>query len=263
MGFNFPKRLSALRIFLFLVITLGNVWIWRVFRENFLIGLVLVFCSWFFYNSIKFGKFQKLSLVLLFVLLAFQLSKTEVRSLTYLTEGERVIQIRRLNEYPAVGFSIGAKKYWVPLAHWLEQRPETLALYRVQSNLKDVLSPNLYFFANHPNERVGVREHEKFPYIIFPFFVLGLLSLDFKKNRATLSFFILAPVLLVGFAGSYFDVEPVSFFPFIAALSILGIEYARSKVSKLIPTKLRAGAMGVSLILYALVLIQSWLFDKF
>jgi hypothetical protein len=197
------------------------------------------------------------------LLLIYQYSTTNVKPLTYLTEQERVVQLRRLNEYPPVKLTLLGKTIWIPLAHWLEQRPETLALYRIQSNLKEVLSPNLYFFANHPNERVGVKEHEKFPYILLPFFVLGVLLLDFKKNKTILSFFIFAPILLVALAGTYFDVEPISIFPFIAASSALGIEYAWAKVSKLIPTKLRGGTTGVTLILYALVLIQIWLFDKF
>jgi hypothetical protein len=149
------------------------------------------------------------------------------------------------------------------LAHWLEQRPETLSLYRIQSNLKEVLSPNYYFFANHPNERVGVREHEKFPYLLLPFFILGLFSLDYRKNKAVIAFFIFAPILLVALAGTYFDIEPISLYPVIAVSSVLGIEHGWKRIAKLIPKRFKIIIVGISIFLYVLVFIQSVFFDRF
>lgn len=254
---------SPLKYFPFLLVVLGNLWIWRMFSENLLIGISAVLASWSLYLSIKEDKLEKLLIVFLLILFGFQIKNTNIRSLSYLNKQEQVIQLQRLNEYSPVKFTLAGKTIWVPLAHWLEERPETLALYRIQENLSGVLNPNLYFFANHPNERVGIKEHEKFPYILLPFFVLGLLCVDIRKNRTILSFFIFTPILLVAFAGNYFDVEPISFFPFIAVLSALGIEYAWGKVSRLIPTKLKGATIGTSLLFYALVFIQSWLFDKF
>src|SRR3972149_10784735 len=217
----------------FLLVIFGNLWIWRIFEDNLLVAVCVVLSSLILYKSIKAGEFKKVLILLVFILFVFQLNKTELRSLTYLTQQQKVFQLQRLNEHPPVSIALGGKTIWIPLANWMEKRPEALILYRVQENLSGVFSPNLYFFANHPNERVGIKEHEKFPYILLPFFVIGLLGINFRKNARLVVVNLLAPISLIAFVGTYVDVEPITLFPFMAVCSVLGLEYVWEKVSKL------------------------------
>jgi len=263
MNFSFLGKVKKLGITpVFLLVVFGNLWIWRVFKDNLLIGLFLVFSSFILYRSIKTGEFKKVLIIFMLILFAFQINKTDVRSLTYLNEQEKILQQQRLNEHPPVNITLGGRTIWIPLAHWMEQRPEVLVLYRIQENLGQVLSPNLYFFANHPNERVGIKEHEKFPYILLPFFVIGLLSLKIGKNISSLAVFLFAPIFLMGLFGTQIDVEPMSLFPFVAVSSVFGIEYVWGKVSKLKFLSIKTLTSGAFLILYILIFLQSYLFDK-
>src|SRR3989304_8146081 len=165
-----------------LLVIFGNLWIWRMFSESILVGVSAMASSLLLYRTIKFGKLEKLLVLFLLILFVQQIKVTDIRPLTYLSEQERIVQLRRLNEYPPIKVPFCTKNVFIPLSHWLEERPEILSLYRIQNNLSEALSPNLYFFSNHPNERVGIKENEKFPYVLLPFFVIGLLTLNFRKN---------------------------------------------------------------------------------
>lgn len=259
---NFVKATYVKYFFLILVV-FGNLWIWRIFSESPLIGISAVLASWFLYRSIKKENFEKLLIVFLLVLFGFQIKNTEIRALTYLNEQEKVIQLKRLNEYPPVKLTLAGKTIWVPLAHWLEERPETLALYRIQNNLGEIINPNLYFFANHPNERVGIDEHESFPYILLPFFVIGLFGLNFRKNLAALVVSLFTPITIVALIGSELSLEPISLFPFIALCGTLGIEYVGEKVGKLKSDRLKRIIIILFVATYLLIFLQAYFYDSY
>jgi len=246
----------------FLLVIFGNLWIWRIFEDNLLVAVCVVLSSLILYKSIKAGEFKKVLILLVFILFVFQLNKTELRSLTYLTQQQKVFQLQRLNEHPPVSIALGGKTIWIPLANWMEKRPEALILYRIQENLSGVFSPNLYFFANHPNERVGIKEHEKFPYILLPFFIIGFLNLNFRKNLHSLASFLFAPILLMGLIGTQIDVEPITLFPLIVVCSVFGIEYVWGIVSKLKFWSIKIITAGTFLFFYILIFLQSFLFDR-
>jgi len=184
-------------------------------------------------------------------------------SLSYLNEQEGVIKLQRLNEYPPVKITLISKTIWVPIAHWLEERPETLAMYRIQSNLGEIVNPNLYFFANHPNERVGIDEHEGFPYLLLPLFVIGLFSFNFRKNFTAISASLFAPIFLTAGAGLQIGVEPISLFPFISLCSVLGIENVWEKVAKLKSQNLKILIIFLFISLYLLTFLQVYLYDRY
>jgi len=257
-----PFKVLFVKYFPFLLVILGNLWIWRMFKDNPFIGISAFLASWLLYRSLKEEKMEKLLVVFVLILIVFQIKNTQIRSLTFLNEAEGVVQLQRLNEYPPVKVTVGAKTVWVPLAHWLEGRPETLALYRIQNNLAEVVNPNLYFFANHPNERVGIKEHESFPYILLPFFAVGLLGLNFRKNLAAFFVSLLAPITLVALVGSQIAAEPISLFPFVSISSVYGLEYIGERVEKLKSNKLKRIVIISFIFLYLLILLQTYLYDR-
>lgn len=234
-----------------------------MFSENLLIGISAALASWFLYRSIKSNRLEKPLIIFLSILFIYQFKTTNLRPLTHLNEQEKITQLRRLREYPPLKISFGTKTVWIPLAHWLEERPEMLVIYRIQKNLGEVVNPNLYFFANHPNERVGIKEHEKFPYILLPFFVVGFLGLNFRKNITALSSSLFAPILLVGLIGSQIDTEPISLFPFITVSCARGIEYAKKKVTRLKSKNIKKIIIILFIAVYFLILLQTALYDRF
>lgn len=240
----------------FLLVLFGNLWIWRIFSTNILIGLTTVFSSLFLYQSVRSNKSKKLLVFFFLILLFFQYKNTRILPLTYLNEQEKVLQLRRLNEHPPVKLSLGSKSIWIPTAYWLEKRAEILIFYRMQKNLKEVLSPNLYFFANHPNERVGIKEYEKFPYILLPFFVVGLLGLNFRRN-ITFGILLFATIFLLAIIGSDGGAEPISIFPFIAIASVRGLEYVWGRISKLKSQNLRITTVSIFILIYLLIIVQT------
>ncbi len=242
----------------FWLILLSNIWIWKIFQFNLFIAIVCLLSSWFLYRSITDKKINKILLVFLLILVFFQIKTTNVSPLTELTQQEKLLQIQRMKEYPPVHFKILNKDIWIPAAHWLEERGETLSLYRIEKNLTDAVSLNLYFFANHPNERVGVKEFEKFPYILLPFFAIGFLGLDYKKNFWLVFSSLVLPLIVIAFIGQNNPTGPFSLFPFIATASFLGIKYAYERLKKY-----KYLSTGLFLFMYTLVLLQTILYERF
>lgn len=221
-----------------------NLWIWKIFSFSFLIGTLTVLASLSLYLSLQTNKKKYLYiLILLFVfLLFFQYKTSSKNSLTFLNDNEKLQQQIRLRGYPPSR---------IPIANWLENRKETLIFYKLEANISEVVDPNLYFFANHPRERVGVVEYEKFAYILIPFFILGLFSIK-KKNIKTLLISI-SPFVLISVIGNSNPVGPFSLFPFLSSFTGIGLIPVFSKRKYLIPF----------LIIFALVFIQTLAYAKY
>lgn len=189
-------------IYFFLLLLL-NLWIWKIVSVSLLIGLVVILTTIF--------RVKKIGIFLLFLLLFFQVKTTNRVPLTHLSEDEIVRQIQRMREYDNPR-----------IAHILEERPEALVFFRIQNNLSQLVDPNFYFFANHPRERAGINEFEKFPYLLIPFFIYGFYKLVRKKEYFFLIFYLFLPLLVLSLIGLNNPLGPFSLFPFILATSYEG-----------------------------------------
>ncbi len=251
------KKLFSLGLVLFF-----NPWIWRIFSFNFFLGILVVLCAIFLYfrttHPRGVGNFHLGGVFICFLvlLLFFQWKTTETTSLTNLTNSDIMVRDMRLNEYPPVKVSLANKTLWIPIAHWFEGRQESIAFFRMSKNFSEVVDPNLYFFANHPRERIGISEFEKFPYLLLPFFAYGLVTIisrqKFNKNLK-ISFFV--PILLLTLIGSKNSLGSFSFFPFIIVVSVFGL----NQILKVVFNKYKNYKKQISwgfLVLYFLVLIQ-------
>jgi len=176
---------------------LANLWVYKILAVNLFAGSLVILGSLALYK--KHNSF----FLFLVLLLIFQWKTTQKVSLTALSNDERRIQVMRLGEYPPKYLRIG---------YWLEGRKESIAWTRIANNFSEVVGPNVYFFANHPRERVGVREFEKFPYVFLPIFLWGLLEGRWNRYFA-MSF--MAPVVLLSLIGSRSSIGPFSLMPFI------------------------------------------------
>lgn len=242
-----------------------NLWIWRIFAQNGLIAIILLFATTALYLSQnqKPARFvQKTFTAIFLLLLFFQWKTTQISSLSYLDNDQQRIQQMRLREYSPAALTLGSKKIWIPIAHWFEGRKETISLFRMKDNFSESLDPMLYFFANHPRERVGVEEFEKFPYILLPFFLIGIFSKKFKIRSKTFVFSFFAPIVLATFIGNNNRLGPFSLFPFITVTAAYGLWLTSERLKK-IPKKKGRNISLVFLTVFALVFIQVIAYAKF
>lgn len=99
------------------------------------------------------------------------------------------------------------------LGYYLEKKPEMLWIYEFQKRFFQYLDLNYYFFANHPNARVGVMESEKFHYMFLPIFIYGLYKLFRSKNYMH---FLLLIIIILYLSLFYDEVSnPILIYPFI------------------------------------------------
>lgn len=188
----------------------ANLWIWRIFLLNFFIGILLILSIIFFQKKLFIFSFLTVLLVLV-----FQVKTTQKTSLTAISNDDRRVIDMRLRAYPARFLRIG---------YWLEERKESLAFRRITQNLFENLDPNLYFFANHPRQRVGIKEFEKFPYLLLPVFLIGLFPVLSKKHLSfwLISFFL--PLTVLSLIGNKNSLGPFSLFPFFVIIISHGLK---------------------------------------
>lgn len=198
-------------------VLLANFWIWRILFNSVPLGLLVLASSIFLYLSFKRSskKYFFALLVLFSLLLIFQWKTTSKESLVELSNDEQRVQQMRLKEYPPIRISI---------AHWFENREESIAFFRILENFSETIDPNLYFFANHPRERVGINEFEKFPYIFLPLFFYGLVLSVAERRKLVLGMSFILPVVLISIIGHKNQLGPFSLFPFLAVSITHGLE---------------------------------------
>lgn len=219
---------------LFIFALFVNFWIWRIFSLSIPLGFLTLGSSILLYLLFreKSKHYLYIFLFLFTLLLFFQWQTTTRIPLTYLDNDEQRVQQERLGEYPPISVQLANKTIWVPIAHWFEGRKETVAFFRIQKNFFEAIDPNLYFFANHPRERVNIQEFEKFPYILFPVFLIGILSFTYKRMNPIWIPLVL-PVILISFIGHKNALGPFSLFPFFTLTITQGINIGLAKIKQM------------------------------
>ncbi|MFH1561030.1 MAG: hypothetical protein ABID04_00420 [Patescibacteria group bacterium] len=214
------------QLLFFCSLILLTPWFWRLLLANQTITFFVCLVSVLLFYFNRFKKGQLLLLVCFFLLLGMQLVGVERRDLLSLDNDQQRVQQMRLGEYPPI--RIG--QVWIPLAHWLEGRSETILFYRIKQNVFELIDPNLYFFANHPRERAGMDEFEKLPFFFFPLFVFGFLSELGKKGLGYYFLFLILPVLLLSVWGNIGRLGPFCLFPFLMISIFDGCWFLAKKI---------------------------------
>jgi|GEM_PF-2141007 len=236
----------------FLLVILTNLWIWKIISVNILLAVLLIVTSCLFFKSLGNKSVYFLLIIAYFLLFIFQYKTTSIQPLSALTKNEELTQIQRIKEYPPTFLQLGPKTLWIPAAHWLEERKELIVLRHMEENVFEVLDPNLYFFANHPRERVGYTEFEKFPYILLPFFLYGLYLL-FNKDRKLLFWTTIPAFFLFSLIGSNNPLGPFLFFPIIVCSIVIGLQKTLQLIKR---AKYQKYIVAGFLIVFIMVFIQ-------
>ena len=206
----------SLRTKIFLFVLLSNVWIWHIFRLNFIVGLLVLLSSILIFHREK----KAITSIIFALLILVQVFTTQINPLGHLNQVEYQVNLSRLNAYPQVSFNFLNKKSFIPIAHWFEGRGESIAFFQLERNFFETLDPNIYFFAGHPRERGVVGEFNKFPFITLPFFIWGIVPI--KNRKFALTYFLL-PILILSLIGHSNPFGPTILFPAITISTSQGI----------------------------------------
>ncbi len=206
---------------LFLVTTFGNLWIWRIVKENFVIGIFLVILSYLFFKQviIKAQKGQFTALIFIFIIVAFiSLRVGFDKNIFIISTEEQLQQNVRHGLYAVELGQLFKNKFSL---HFYKDL--SLAIYKLERNLFYNLDPNLYFFASHPRERPGIGEFDKYPWILLPFFIAGLfLAVQYYP---IIGIYFIWAALISMFLNPAYSLGPVLFFPLINVVIALGLIY--------------------------------------
>lgn len=231
-----------------------SIWIWKIIFANFLLGILVFATSFLLYKQLTNAKPNVWLIFAFLLLLASQYQSTTIKPLTSLTKQEEVIKIQRLKEYPPTYVQFDSKTLWIPAAHWLEGRRESVILMHLGQNVAEVLDPNLYFFSNHPRERVGVDEFEKFSYLLLPFFLYGT-YLFIKEKRWLVLSYALILLLLLTLIGNNNPLGPFSLLPFFVVTISYGMQKTYETMKYFSPW-IRYTSLVLFLLVFSLVLVQ-------
>lgn len=233
------------------IVLFFNLWLFKIFSLNLLLGLTTLssFLALYLAYLKDTKKYFTVSIIFIGILCLFQYQTASSTNITNLSAEDKYNQELRMRAYPPLYLTIANKKKYIPVAYWFEAKFPAVALYKTQQNIFAFLNPNLYFFANHPLERVGVVEFEKFPYIFLPVFFLGVFEIKKKQFKFVLLGAI--PLLMFFFFAPNSSLGPFSLFPIISLLTSLG-------VAKVIENK---KLVAPFLILLVLVFIQTLAYE--
>lgn len=198
-------------IIILLFVCLGNFWLWFIFSKNIWIGISLLIESILFYLIInRFNKKLFILFASIYLLLVTYLFVNEFDKDIWKDTRTEALELRLRFEYLATNLGKLYKNHFAILYHYnISPR-----LYKIQNNLFSSLDINLYFFAGHPREKLEVNEFEKYPFILWPFFLFGV-YLSLKKVKKIFLGYLIVSVLLSAFIRQNSILGPILFFPLI------------------------------------------------
>ncbi len=213
---TFSKQAAIL-----LLISLLNFWIWKIIGVNIVIGLTLIILSILLLNttlSVKVGR----NLVIVIVVLTLAVSFYNVkygfdRTLFTKEPVERLLEQKRHGYLSKNLGNLFTNK--LSLNYYSKL---SLPLSKIQKNAFSALDPNLYFFASHPRERKGIDDFEKYSFILFPIFLIGLLKV-LKEKYIVLGIYFLWAFLMTALISARYALGPVLYFPIINVVLLYGV----------------------------------------
>ncbi len=201
---------SGLGYSILIVVLLLSPWTVRIAFSNPLLLLALILQT-VLLNLIHKKRNPKISFLLFLLLI--------ISVLLYLPQS---FDLSLFVHTPEEIFKINQRRqYYDNLTGRLFQNKLSLSVNKFETNLFQILDPNMYFFASHPRERVGVKEFSKFHFLFIPIFLIGFFSLikDTSKTIFIYAFFTIAISTLVK-NSAYLG--PVFVFPLIVSVLYIG-----------------------------------------
>ncbi len=221
-----------------LVLSLANFWIWQIYSNNFILGIILL--------AIELGLFVLITKkdlkrnciftifisVLLLLVLGVILLMGEFDNTLLTTSPTETSILNQRHGYLAEGLGkIFTNKY---VLHFYKLQEYGTATGKYLQNVFYSLDPNLYFFRSHPREKAGIDEYNKYSPIVLPLFVIGVLFLTINYHKYKfLVLYSIPAILFTGFISPKYKLGPLLMFPLINIILYLGLIAVISKVRPL------------------------------
>ena len=199
-------------IFLLIIVTLANPWIWRIAEVNQSVFLLLILLVPVPHLAITKKKYLIFASALFLLIAFFQWKTTNFQSLVLLDNDEQRIQKIRLYFYKPSLHYVRVIFHRLNLNDFLEG-DFTTASSRIQRNFFETIDPNVYFFGGHPRERVWANDFEKFTFILIIPFLAGVYSLALERKKI-IFLNLLISVVLLSVIGHKNPLGPFILFPF-------------------------------------------------
>lgn len=212
---NKKFRKSFLTTVVLFILIFFNNWFLTIFSgKEYFKSLVLIFIALLLRFSGKFNKIKYLILLIPFLTIYFNKGVSE--NIFELSQ-EEIFFINTRRSYYESKFS----------GKIFENKPLRF-LYNYQKNLFQGIDLNYYFFGNHPRERVGIKEINKFSFLFLPFFLYGLFLNIKDKNVLVFLYFFVSLFLASLF--KQIDTFSFLFFPFIVLNIYFGVREILSRM---------------------------------
>lgn len=216
------KKMSVANYnWLLLATAFGNFWIWRVFKENFIIGIFLMILSLLLFKQVtKVQKNQLIALIFVFIVVSIFILKVSFDKNIFIYSAEKQAQQDARHGLYAVELG---QLYKNKLSlHFYKDF--SWSIHKLERNLFYNLDLNLYFFGSHPRERAGIGEFDKYPWILLPFFIVGLFLVIQNYYLVTVVYLIGASLISM-FSSPTYPLGPALFFPLINVVITFGLIY--------------------------------------
>lgn len=207
-------------VLVLLIISLTNPWWWIIFQRNLWVSILVFILSvavFIYFWQVRSKKLF-LSILLLSTILFFVAVNDAFDENIFRNSALDIQKISKRHEFYANGLGKLYKNRF-SLAYFENY---SLPFSKLQRNLFANLDPNLYFFASHPRERIGVEEFKKYFPIFLPFFFIGVIYSIYILSP-NLFIYSISILLMSSIISSKYNLGPVLFFPLISYMITIGI----------------------------------------
>ena len=210
-----------------LLVILLNPWWWIIIQRNFLAGLLVFSLSLVLY--LYFWQIESRVLLILLVIFTLILFFLSVRAAfdesIFRNSALDIQQYNKRHEFYSNDLGKLYKNRFI-LTYFKDYN---FPISKIQRNFFNNLDPNLYFFASHPRERLGIEEFQKYLPIFLPLFLIGMFHFIFAPVTKIL-IYLISVFLLSSIISPKYNLGPVLIFPFINLMITIGIILSWKKV---------------------------------
>lgn len=212
------SRNKGLLVLLFVIIL--NPWWWVIIQRNPLVGILVFSLSLIIF--LYFWKIESKKLFFLLITLTMTLFFIAVREAfdesIFRKSALDIQQYYKRHEFYAQGLG----RIYTNRISLTYFKDFNLPIYKLQRNFFANLDPNLYFFASHPRERIGIEEFEKYSPLFLPFFLVGFLYIICKPLPKILIYIVVISIIS-SIVSPKFNLGPLLFFSIINFMITIGI----------------------------------------
>lgn len=198
--------------------SMANFWIWRIAKVDLVFASALLVLSLLLsFTLINSSRRIWVIFLLLLILMAIRILSTGFDNNFKALNPDQQKRLNQRHEYYSNDLGIIFQNKIV-LRFYKDVMPH-INIY--VGNIFNSLSPNLYFFTNHPREREKVEEFLFYPSFFVTFFLIGLIT--FLNNIRFLVFgYLVFSLLITGFIKQDYLFGPIMFFPVVNLLIGIG-----------------------------------------